>query len=70
MLEPNGRNFAPSQALARQQAAMPSDHIQIAVNQERDVEPKALDALGDLTNPLGGVLAAFLGSGLSRSMET
>ena len=44
MLEPNGRNFAPSQALARQQTAMPNDHIQIAVNQERDVEPKALDA--------------------------
>jgi hypothetical protein len=60
MLEPNGRNFAPSQALACQQAAMPSDHIQIAVNQERDVEPKALGALGDLTNLLGGVLARVL----------
>jgi len=35
---------------------MARDHIQISVNQDRDVEPEALDALGDLTNLLGGVL--------------
>ena len=39
---------------------MPRDHIQIAVNQKRDVEPKALDALGDLTNLLCTVLARVL----------
>src|SRR5271165_5404845 len=36
---------------------MPRDHIQVAVNQERDVEPKALDALGDLADLLCTVLA-------------
>jgi hypothetical protein len=35
---------------------------------ETGVEPEALDALGDLTNLLGGVLAHVLGSGFSRSI--
>lgn len=39
---------------------MAGDHIQIAVNQERDVEPKALDALGDPANLPGAVLARVL----------
>ena len=40
---------------------MARDHIQISVNPDRDVEPKALDALGDLTNLLGGVPARVVG---------
>ena len=71
MLQPNGRNFAPSQTLARQQAAMPSDHIQIAVNQKRHVEPKALDALGDLPDLLCTVLARSQGRlSVDRSEDT
>jgi hypothetical protein len=40
MLEPNGRNFAPSQALARQQTAMPSDHIRSRSIKSGTLNPK------------------------------
>ena len=43
---------------------MTCDYVQIGIDEDWDVEPESLDAIRDLPNLLGGVMAGVLGSHL------
>ena len=60
MLKPDGRNLGPSEPPARQQPAMARDYIEISVHEDRDVKSEGLDAVGDLPDLLGAMLARVL----------
>ena len=70
MIEPNRWDLGKAEMLGCEDSSVSRDHVQIGANQNRDVEPKALDTVGDLADLLCTVLARVLGSGFSRSMET
>jgi hypothetical protein len=55
MLETNGRDFGKPKEFRSGEASMASDDIVRAVDENGHVEPKTLNAAGDLTNLLLGV---------------
>jgi hypothetical protein len=55
MFEANRRNLAPTEALAREQASVAGDDVQVGVDEDGHVEAEGLDAVGDLTNLLGAM---------------
>jgi hypothetical protein len=57
MIEANGWSLAPAQPPGGQQPSVAGDHVPIGVDQNRDIEPEGLDAVGDLADLLGAVLA-------------
>jgi hypothetical protein len=57
VIETDCRNFGPAELLGRQQAAMTGHHVAGAVDEDRDIEAKALDALSDLSDLLLAVNA-------------
>jgi hypothetical protein len=64
VLKTDGRNLAPTEPLAGQDAPMARDDVQIDVDQDRDIEPEGLDAFGDLADLRGAMLARVAGIGL------
>ena len=60
-LELNGWNLAPPQTPRRLQASMAGDHVEIAIDKNRDVEPERRNAVGDLANLPGAVPARVFG---------
>ena len=61
MLKANGRDLAPSQTACRLQAPVARNHFAIGADEDRDVEPERLDAVGDLTDLLWAMLARVAG---------
>jgi hypothetical protein len=55
VLKADGWNFREAQLARRQQAAMPGDHLEIGIDQQRDVEAEGLDTSGDLPDLLFAV---------------
>ncbi len=55
MVDPNGGNLRPTELLRRQDAAVPGDHLEVGVDQDRHVESEGLDAARDLAGLLRGV---------------
>ena len=65
MIEPNGRNLVPPEPLGSKKPPVAGDYIAFGVDQQRDIETEGLNALGNLTDLLGAVLAGLPGSGLN-----
>ena len=57
MLETNGRDFAQSRALGREQPPVACNDATACVDQHRDVETEALDAFGQTTQLPGAMNA-------------
>jgi hypothetical protein len=61
MIKSDGRHLAPAQLPASDDAPVPGDHPEVAVNQHRDVEPKGLDTAGNLSQLFGVVNPGITG---------
>src|SRR6516162_9516106 len=56
MLETQGRHLGHAEFATCQKPAMPSDHVVVAIDEDRHIEAKGLDAVGDLPDLLLAVL--------------
>src|SRR5271165_804329 len=64
MIERNRGNLGPAEPLGGQQPAMPGNHFAVSFDEDRNVEAERLDALGDLADLFGAVLASVARVGL------
>ena len=69
VIEPERRHLGPAEHGAGENAAVTRDHVVVAINQNRDIEAKGPDAVGDLPDLLLTVEPRINGVGLKFSNQ-
>src|SRR5215831_11941017 len=52
MIEAEGRHFGNPELTAGEQSAMPGNHVEISIDQDRHIETEGFNAIGDLPDLL------------------
>ena len=55
VIQAQGRHLGPAELLGGEQPAVTGDHVAVAIDQDRDIEVKNPDAVGDLPDLLFAV---------------